>query len=210
MRKIIYALFLLLGHGAFAQQPVKVACVGNSITEGPGRNHPDSYPLQLQKKLGKAYLVKNFGVSARTLMKKGDFPFWNEPQFEQVKEFEPDILVVKLGTNDSKPHNWIHKESFIEDYVAMIETYKKHMPASGKIYICLPVPVFEDNYGITEKIIVEEMVPLIKEVAMKTGSMVIDLHSALAPHAELFPDGVHPNKKGAKILAHTVAQNIKP
>lgn len=209
MRKIIYALFLLLAQGAFAQQPVKVACVGNSITEGPGRNHPDSYPLQLQKKLGKAYLVKNFGVSARTLMKKGDFPFWNEPQFEQANAFEPDILVIKLGTNDSKPQNWIHKESFTEDYVAMIETFKKNMPEGGRIYICLPVPVFEDNYGITEKIIVEEMVPLIKEAAMKTGATVIDLHSALAAHAKLFPDGVHPNKKGARILAETVAENIR-
>ncbi|MFO7825103.1 MAG: GDSL-type esterase/lipase family protein [Cyclobacterium sp.] len=209
MRKIIYALFLLLGHGAFAQQPVKVACVGNSITEGPGRNHPDSYPLQLQKKLGNAYLVKNFGVSARTLLKKGDFPFWNEPQFEQAKAFEPDILVIKLGTNDSKPQNWVHKSSFLEDYVAMIDTYKKHMPDNGKIYLCLPVPVFEDNYGITEKIIVEEMVPLIREAARKTGTTVIDLHTALEPYISLFPDGVHPNKKGAKILAETIAENIQ-
>jgi len=209
MRKIIYALFLLLGHGAFAQQPVKVACVGNSITEGPGRSHPDSYPLQLQKKLGNAYLVKNFGVSARTLLKKGDFPFWNEPQFEQVKVFQPDILVIKLGTNDSKSQNWVHKSSFLEDYVALIDTYKKHMPDNGKIYLCLPVPVFDNNYGITEKIIVEEMVPLIREAARKTGATVIDLHVALKPHINLFPDGVHPNKNGAKILAETIAENIQ-
>lgn len=74
MKKIICALLMLWGQGANAQDAVKIACVGNSITEGPGRNHPDSYPLQLEKILGQGYQVKNFGVGARTLLKKGIFP----------------------------------------------------------------------------------------------------------------------------------------
>ena len=74
-------LLLSIGFSASAQSKIKVACVGNSITQGPGRDNPDSYPLQMQKILGDKYDVKNFGVSGRTLLKKGDFPFWNEPQF---------------------------------------------------------------------------------------------------------------------------------
>ena len=210
MKKIICALLLLWSQEGSAQQPsVKVACVGNSITEGPGRNHPDSYPSQLQKILGKDYQVTNFGVSARTLLKKGDFPYWNEPQFEQVQAFAPDILILLLGTNDSKPQNWAYKDSFLEDYVEMISAIKRHMPEQGKIFLCLPVPVFDDNWGITEKVIVEEMTPLIREAAKRTGAVVIDLHLPLEPHGRHFPDGVHPNKAGAKIMAQTLAKAIR-
>ncbi|WP_375585029.1 GDSL-type esterase/lipase family protein [Cyclobacterium xiamenense] len=210
MKKIICALLLFWSQEGSAQQHlVKIACVGNSITEGPGRNHPDSYPLQLQKLLGKNYEVKNFGVSARTLLKKGDFPYWNEPQFEQVQAYAPDILILLLGTNDSKPQNWAYKESFLEDYLEMISVIKSRMPQQGKIFLCLPVPVFEDNWGITEKVIVEEMTPLIREAAKRTGAGLIDLHLPLKPYGKHFPDGVHPNKHGATIMAQRLADAIR-
>ncbi|WP_162416354.1 DUF459 domain-containing protein [Cyclobacterium roseum] len=209
MKKVICALLMLWGQGSHAQQPVKIACIGNSITEGPGRNHPDSYPLQLQKMLGQGFLVKNFGVGARTLLKKGDFPFWNEPQLQQVKDYQPDILVIKLGTNDSKPQNWAHKDDFLNDYLEMIRTFKEHMPDEGKVFVCLPAPVFKDTWGITEQVIVEEMSPLIREAARRTGAEIIDLHHSLKPYASLFPDGVHPNKEGAKMLAQSVADSLQ-
>ena len=53
---------LLLPLLTLAQDPIKIAFVGNSITEGPGRENPESFPLQVGKILGDAYQVKNFGV----------------------------------------------------------------------------------------------------------------------------------------------------
>jgi lysophospholipase L1-like esterase len=208
MNKLICAILLVFGYEAFAQEAVKVACVGNSITEGPGRAHRDSYPLRMQKILGKKYEVINFGIGGRTLLKEGDYPYWEEPQFEAVKTFAPDILVIKLGTNDSKPQNWKYKDDFLDNYVEMIESFKKSMPESGKIYVCLPVPVFKTNFGITEEIIVNEMVPLIRQAAAKTGAVLIDLHEPLLPHGKLFADGVHPNKRGNRIMAKVVAKEI--
>lgn len=82
------------------------------------------------------------------------------------------------------------------------------MPESGKIYVCLPVPVFKTNFGITEEIIVNEMVPLIRQAAAKTGAVLIDLHEPLLPHGKLFADGVHPNKRGNRIMAKVVAKEI--
>jgi len=209
MNKLVCALLLVFGYGAFAQETVKVACVGNSITEGPGREHPDSYPLQMQKKLGKKYKVINFGMGGRTLLKEGDYPYWEEPLFEAVKTFAPDILVIKLGTNDSKPQNWKFKDAFLDNYVEMIESFKESMPNTGKIYVCLPVPVFKTNFDITEEIIINEMVPLIRQAAAKTGATLIDLHEPLLPHGKLFADGVHPNKKGNKIMAKVIAKEIR-
>src|SRR4051812_7771397 len=86
---------------------IKVACVGDSITFGAGIKDRDknSYPAQLQGLLGSGYEVKNFGVSGATLLKEGDKPYWKEKAFEAAKKFEPNIVIIKLGTNDSKPQN---------------------------------------------------------------------------------------------------------
>lgn len=211
MKKTLFAIALFCGFlvSAQAQKPIKVACVGNSITQGPGREHPDSYPLQMQAVLGKEYEVKNFGVSGRTLLKKGDFPYWNEPQFKEVKDFEPDILIIKLGTNDSKPQNWEHKEDFKKDYLELIANIKSHMPSDGKVYICIPVPVTKDNFGIREQVMVFETQPLLIEIANESGASIIDLYTPLKDRGDLLPDGVHPNKEGLGIMAREVAKAIK-
>jgi acyl-CoA thioesterase I len=193
----------------FSQNRLKVACVGNSITQGPGREDPGSYPLQMQKILGENFEVKNFGVSGRTLLKKGDYPFWNEPQFQEVLAFSPDILVIKLGTNDSKPQNWQHKADFKQDYMDLIAAIKSNMPKKGKVFICIPVPVFQDNYDINGDVMANEIRPLLLEIAKATKSQVIDLNAPLSDKPELLPDGIHPNEAGLAIIAAEVARQIQ-
>ncbi|MDF2158795.1 GDSL-type esterase/lipase family protein [Algoriphagus sp. CAU 1675] len=200
---------LLISAATFAQSPLKVACVGNSITQGPGRENPDSYPLQMQSILGDAYEVKNFGVSGRTLLRKGDYPYWNEPQFEEVKEFAPDILVIMLGTNDSKPQNWAHKAEFRKDYLDMITEFREHMPVDGKVYVIMPVPVTKDNFGITASVMNNEQRMMLVEIAQAANAELIDLYTPLMDKAELLPDGVHPNKEGLGIMASVIARKIR-
>ena len=54
--KRVFLCFLLIGSvlSAVAQEPVKVACIGNSITYGSGidNREQNSYPAQLQRMLG--------------------------------------------------------------------------------------------------------------------------------------------------------------
>ncbi|GAB4107679.1 hypothetical protein GCM10028791_01250 [Echinicola sediminis] len=163
----------------------------------------------MQSILGEEYLVKNFGVSGRTLLKKGDHPYWNEPQFQQVQEFDADIIVIKLGTNDSKPQNWKYGNEFVADYIDMINTFKASMPDNGEIYVCIPVPVFKDNFGITESVMVDEMKPMLKEIIKKTKVKKINLYKPLKKSGDLFADGVHPNKAGNQIMAEVVAKKIR-
>jgi lysophospholipase L1-like esterase len=211
MKKWMIALLVMLGVESMAQnqEGIRVACVGNSITQGPGRDNINSYPLMMQKLLGDAYWVKNFGVSGSTLLKKGDLPYWDQAQYKEALEFKPDILIVKLGTNDSKPQNWKFKEEFLENYIELIESIKGEMSETGQVFICLPVPVFEDNWGITERILVKEMRPLLKKVARSTGATIIDLHKPFAKKAGLFPDGVHPNAEGNAQMAELIATIIR-
>ena len=66
----------------------------------------------MHRLLGPGYEARNYGVSGRTLLKKGDFPYWNENAYRQSREWNPDIVVIQLGTNDSKPQNWRHSTNF--------------------------------------------------------------------------------------------------
>ncbi len=207
--KLLVIVFLAFASVTFAQSPIKVACVGNSITQGPGRDNPDSYPLQMQAILGDAYEVINFGVSGRTLLRKGDYPYWNEPQFQQVKDFAPDILVIMLGTNDSKPQNWQYASEFRQDYLDMIAEFKKTMPADGKVYVILPVPVTRENFGITPVVMNNEQRLMLIDIADESGSELLDLYTPFMGKEDLLPDGVHPNTEGLGIMASVIARAIR-
>lgn len=206
--KLIVA-FLLIATFSFAQAPIKVACVGNSITQGPGRDNPDSYPLQMQAILGDAYQVANFGVSGRTMLRKGDYPYWNEPQFQEVKDFAADVLIIMLGTNDSKPQNWKFASEFKQDYLDMIQEFKKTMPADGKVYVILPVPVTRVNFGITPDVMNNEQRLMLIDIARQSGAELIDLYTPFMGKEALLPDGVHPNTEGLGIMASVIARAIR-
>ena len=210
MKTILSLIALLLFPlYSIAQDPIKVAFVGNSITQGPGRENPGSFPLQVGKILGDAYQVKNFGIGGRTLLKKGDFPYWNEPQFQEVKDFRPDVVLIKLGTNDSKPQNWAHKGEFVQDYLDLIAEFRDHMPKDGKVYVMLPVPVTRENFGINPEIMNSEQRLMLFEIIQKSGAEVIDLYTPLQDKPELFPDGVHPTAEGLTIMARVISRRIR-
>ena len=48
--------------------------------------------------------IVNLGVGGRTMMKNGDYPYWNEPQYQQALKSKPDAVVLMLGTNDAKTY----------------------------------------------------------------------------------------------------------
>ena len=88
-----------------ADGPIRVACVGDSITYGSGveNREQNAYPAVLGRLLGERYEVRNFGVGGATLQKRGDKPYWSLDAYKDVTLFKPHIVVIKLGTNDSKP-----------------------------------------------------------------------------------------------------------
>ena len=188
---------------------VRVACIGNSITFGAGikNRSRDSYPSVLARMLGDSYWVKNFGVSARTMLNKGDHPYMNEPAYKNVLAFNPNIVVIKLGTNDSKSFNWKYKADFMKDAQNMITAFKG-LPSQPKIYLCYPSKAYLTGDGINDDIISKEIIPMIKKLAKKNDLSVIDLHTAMDGMPELFPDRIHPNEKGAQVMAKAVYQSI--
>ena len=188
---------------------VRVACIGNSITFGAGIKNRSraSYPSVLARMLGDSCWVKNFGVSARTMLNKGDHPYMNEPAYKNALAFNPNIVVIKLGTNDSKSFNWKYKADFMKDAQTMINAFKG-LPSQPKIYLCYPSKAYLTGDGINDDIISKEIIPMIKKLAKKNNLSVIDLHTAMDGMPELFPDRIHPNEKGAQVMAKAVYQSI--
>lgn len=116
MKKIVLTtlvFFILFNGNSIAQKvtAVKVACIGNSITFGARIEDriKDAYPEQLGRMLGEEYLVKKFGVSGRTLLSKGNAPYIKTGAYQKSLEFNPDIIIIKLGTNSmAKPISLRH------------------------------------------------------------------------------------------------------
>ncbi len=194
-----------------AGRPVKVACIGNSITFGSGVADPrlNSYPSQLQRILGNGWEVRNFGLGGRTLLRKGDFPYWNEPVLEEAKSSTPDVVVIMLGTNDSKPQNWKHRDEFAGDYRDFLDLFIG-LPSHPRVFACTPVPAYPGDWGISDSIIRNEIRPAIKTVAHENNVPVIDLYPALSGKPACFPDKVHPNEEGARLIAESVCRAIAP
>ena len=210
---LILACLALANVQAGDKKPVKVACIGNSITYGTGitDREQNAYPVQLQRLLGDNYIVGNFGKPGATLLRKGHRPYMEQTEFRQAMEFAGDIAVIHLGINDTDPRDWPHYQAdFVGDYLALIDSLKA---ANRKCRIIMarmtPIadrhPRFEtqgtrDWHG--------EIQAKIEEIARMAKVQLIDFHQPLYPYPYILTDAVHPNNEGAAILARTVYEGI--
>ena len=134
---VLIVTFYLLVTSSIFGQPIKIACVGNSVTYGMGIENPEErYPAQLQVMLGNEYEVGNFGHSGATLMKHGYRPYWNLPEFKEAVDFRADIVIIHLGLNDTDPRAWPkYRDEFVRDYINLIDTFKQVNP-DADVKIC--------------------------------------------------------------------------
>ena len=187
---------------------ISIACVGDSITYGVGVTSPttQSYPAKLQQLLGTNYAVGNYGVSGTTLLKEGDMPYWNTAAFavSHGRPTPPNIVIIMLGSNDSKPQNWVYGTNFYAEYAQFVATYTNLSP-SPRVLICTPPPVFNNgNYNINPGVVATNISPLIRELGTNLDLQVIDMQQLLAGHSEWFPDFVHPDSQGTAVMAAIV------
>ncbi|RQW07990.1 hypothetical protein EH222_06255, partial [candidate division KSB1 bacterium] len=137
------------------------------------------------------------------MLKRGDYPLWVEPEFKAAIDMAPDVVIILLGTNDSKPYNWIYKDEFIPDYIAMIDTFRT-VNADVQIYACLPPPAFAVQWDIRDSVITADIIPMILQIADSMQVETIDFYQPLVDSNALFPDNIHPNAEGAWEMAKIV------
>lgn len=195
-----------------AAEPVRVACIGNSITYGTGiadREH-FSYPVQLQQMLGNGYVVGNFGKPGATLLYKGHRPYVEQPEFKEALRFKGDIAVIHLGINDTDPRNWPnYRDEFVKDYLSIMDSLRAANPKVRFILARMtPIADRHPRFQSGTKQWHDEIQTAIETVARVSGAELIDFHEPLYPYPNLLPDAIHPNPEGAGILAKTVYGGI--
>lgn len=184
---------------------LRVACVGDSLTQST------VYPYELSLLLGKVdYKVGNFGVGSTTVSLDSQTPYMKTSTFQNALEFKPDLVIIMLGTNDAQPSLHQYNTSFVDDYVKLISAFQM-ISSEPKIWITLPPPIFYDQGGkISPEYFKNTIIPCIKQVAIETNLPIIDVYSALANYSDHFPDGVHPNSEGGKLIAVEIYKALKP
>lgn len=194
---------------------IKVACVGNSITDGAGIDMAEikGYPAVLSRRLGAAYTVKNFGVSGRTMCNSGNRPYMAEEAWRDCQGWNPDIVVIKLGTNDTKTINWEGKaeKDFTPCLQAMVDTLRA-LPKAPRIVLCTPIPAFQEEWTIRDSVIVTGVIPQLEAFAKENNLELIDLHTPFldAVNQKLMTsDKIHPNDKGAQEMAKIIADQLR-
>ena len=187
----------------------KIACVGDSITYGHGidSREQNSYPAQLKQIIGDNFDVVNFGVSGTTMLKNGDLPYYKQQEYDSALAFNPDILIIMLGSNDSKPWNWNKKDEYLNDYISLIDSFQE-LQSNPEIWVCIPPPAFKIKWGINDSIIRKDIAPLISDIAIKEDIRVIDLYTPFIDKDEYFPDFIHPDSTGASLIAQKIANTV--
>lgn len=135
------------------KDPLRIACAGDSITYGNGthigrkeRDGEGNYPLELAQMLRSSgisnIVVRNFGKSGRTasttLMK---FSYRHQREFTDSVKFAPHVVILLLGTNDSKPRHWVDGAAFTRNLTMLVEAYAA-LSTKPLIIICIPPPAY--------------------------------------------------------------------
>lgn len=213
MKRLLLSLLLLLFLLPLsARRTIKVACVGNSITYGTGvaNREQNAYPVVLQRLLGKGYQVENFGKPGATLLRHGHRPYFDQPEFRAALQFRPDIAVIHLGINDTDPRNWPnYRDEFIPDYLALIDSLRAANPHVRILVARLtPIGVDHPRFDSGTRKWREEISQAVQQVADIAHVEWIDFYAPLVAHPDWMPDAVHPDARGAEVLAKVAYSGI--
>ena len=188
----------------------KLACVGDSITWGFTivNRGKYSYPAVLQQLLGEGFEVRNFGHNDAAARFDADTPYVSKKAYRDSLAWEPDIVLLMLGTNDTKPWNW-NPGIFREDYLRLVESYLA-LPSHPRVVLVAPIRIFKlIPVTILNPDVLEEGVrPAIRDIAAQKGLQLIDLYD-LFDSPRFCRDGVHPQRDGARMLAEALHKAVE-
>lgn len=213
---LFLTLFILIGTGTAqakkSHRPIRVSCIGNSITYGTGLEDPvqDSYPSQLQRLLGDGYQVGRFGKPGATLLRRAFRPYMEQEEYHQAMDFHGDIAVIHLGINDTDPRAWPnYRDEFVNDYCALIDSVRCSNPRC-RVIIARMTPLSDRHHRFQSgtRDWHAQIQQAIETIAQVKGCQLIDFYEPLHPHPDLFPDAIHPNKEGYGIMAQVVYSAI--
>ena len=185
----------------------RVACIGDSLTWGFSLPDPlrQSYPALLQERLGAEYEVRNFGCNGASVRCDSDLPFVETLAYSESLVWNPDIVLLMLGSNDATPWSW-DAVAFRDDYERLVASYRE-LPSLPRVILIAPIRMFRvvgmTFGGLSPEILEEGVRPVIREVAGECGLQCLDLVD-LFTDARYCYDGVHPNAEGVRLMGEAI------
>lgn len=181
---------------AVVAKTIVIDAIGDSITEGwqtingVSGAHPEfSYPTVLAKLTG--YKVNNYGVGGKTSTDIYTM------QFDKALADKPDIIIVDDGINDIL--KGISPEEYRNNNTLMAQ--RAH-DAGIKFYFLSAIP-----WGtIPDQ--VAQYNAIMKEVALQTGSVYLDVSTIYKPSWVCNASDGHPCTDGYAEIAQLVASSI--
>ena len=190
----------------------KIACVGDSITWGFTivNRRKYSYPALLQQRLGVGYEVRNFGQNDAAARFDADTPYVKKRVYQESLAWNPDVVLLMLGSNDTKRRNW-DPEIFRRDYKRIVESYQK-LPSEPRVILIAPIQIFQPMHipvlGLYSETMENGVRPAIREIAAEMGLELVDLVN-LFTDSKYMMDGVHPQREGARMLEEAIFNGIR-
>jgi lysophospholipase L1-like esterase len=190
------------------QEPVRIACIGDSITgiyyhSGGMRAYPELLQIALQKIHPQAQVtVHNAGIS-------GDTTARGLVRLERdVLSHKPHFVTIMFGMND------LVRTPVADFQNNLREIIRRCRAIDAEVILCTQNSVVENPKWTGAK--VAEFTQAIRDIAQAESLPVADCFAAVeAIHAKdalewnlLLSDSIHPNIAGHKLFAETIAQTI--
>ena len=199
------ALFLLLSitlatHATEA--PLKVLCFGDSITEGKtpaSLKNGERWIEVLEKKSGGKLVCFNEGKGGRPAAAVADL----EPALK--RHADADILLIALGTNDSRDYDAKATDRVVSNLAKMLELARKSN-SKLKFVLCAPYNINTDGLkankdkGPQRKENLIAFGKAIQKLAADQKVPCIDFYGVI-PESSMTSDGVHPDVVGHAAIA---------
>ncbi len=197
-------------------QKVKVAFIGDSITQGVGVGADNyatqSYPAQLQAMLGDSYHVGNFGrSSAYTLAADNEYnvkkdatlSYRNTQQYKDSIKFGADVVVIMMGVNDIRSMSCAEARVALKEALADLTLEYCAMESVQKVYIAtsIMIPSSATIYQYSDG----RLQDVQREVASELGVDVIDIYTMTRDYMNVAMhytgDRIHPVKDSYNEMA---------
>jgi lysophospholipase L1-like esterase len=195
---------------AFSQNPkskgtddklARVACLGDSIT------NETNYITDLQALLGQNSTVSNFGMDGATVNFNDTRTYYFSEEYLAARNFLPTTVIIMLGTNDARTKIYPQIDRFVGDYEHMISRIQ-NFSSKPQIFLVVPPPIYSNTMNLNGTDLVQGVIPRIQQIADTMNLPLIDAYTPMLNHPDYFTDGVHPNSKGAQVIANTIYNAI--
>lgn len=195
---------------------IKVACIGDSITDGAGKmndgsqndSNVHSYPVYLQKLLGFKYFVGNYGHGGQRMMSFAS----ESPNFRPSVNFKPDVVIMMFGTNDANKDKYTNdwgsdaaKTRYMNAAAHMVAEYKK-ANQNVQVFIMTPPSTLSNKTHRQNCVLAAEYN---REFAQANGLPLIDMWAASEGAQWVFNDGIHPQGEVYALLADVVYAGVR-